>query len=97
MTLTWPSFFAALTNAVIPPPAWATSPSPSSPSWWLRRATVTNETPCQHGAHSPAASATFNFFFDTRRPPKGECTGLVTRDESKLRELASVTLREQQM
>jgi hypothetical protein len=46
---------------------------------------------------SPAATATFIFFVDTRRPPKGECTGLVTRDESKLRELAECDATEQRV
>jgi hypothetical protein len=46
---------------------------------------------------SPAATATFIFFVDTRRPPKGECTALVTRDESKLRGLAECDASEQQM
>jgi hypothetical protein len=46
--------------------------------------------------NSPAASATFILFNDTRCPPKGEYTPLVTRDDSKGRGLAASDATEQQ-
>jgi hypothetical protein len=45
--------------------------------------------------NSPAATATFILFNDTRCPPKGEHTPLVTRDDSKCRELAECDATEQ--
>jgi hypothetical protein len=58
---------------------------------------LTKETPVSMVLTSPAATAAFIFFVDTRRPPKGECTALVTRVESKLRELAEGDATEQQV
>jgi hypothetical protein len=57
---------------------------------------LTSATPDSMVLTSPAATATFIFFVDTRRPPKGEYTALVTRDESKLRGLAECDATEQQ-
>src|SRR5271170_867457 len=96
MTLTWPSFLAALINAVIPPPALADVTVAQFTFLVAAFAPpLTNETPVSTVLTSPAATATFILFVDTRRPPKGECTGLVTRDESKFRGLAECDATEQ--
>src|ERR1700692_3179869 len=98
MTLTWPSFCAALTNAAIPPPAVAEVTFDQFTFLVAAFAPpLTNATPVSIVLTSPAASATFIVFVDTRRPPKGECTALVTRDESKCRGLAEGDATEQQM
>src|ERR1700722_6493176 len=94
MTLTWPSFCAALTNADIPPPAVADVTVAQFTFLVAAFAPpLTIETPASTVLTSPEATPPFIFFVDTRRPPKCECTGLVTRDESKLRELAECDAR----
>ena len=81
----------------MPPPAFADVTVAQLTFFVAALAPTVIETPATTVLNSPAATATFILFNDTRCPPKGEFTPLVTRDDSKCRGLAECDASEQQV